>query len=81
MRIVIGPTQSITEQTKIYDDEGNDVIDILASHGIYLADVVLRITPSGSSLQANVISSKYIVETPNSLMNITQALNTLEHVE
>lgn len=76
MRIIV-----LEHTTRIYSDEGKDMLDILANHGIYLTDITFRMTPGGVSLQAHVESHTYVIETPNSLMNIVQALNTMEKVE
>lgn len=71
MKIVI----TDEHKTRVYSDEGKDILEILANHGIYLKDIVLRITPHGVSLHAQVESGTYVIETPNSLMNIVEALN------
>lgn len=74
MRIVIDNT----ETTQIYDDRGNDILEILSNHGIYLTNIVLRVTPSSFSLQAELWSEQYVIETPNNVMNIVQALHSIE---
>jgi hypothetical protein len=66
------------ERTEIFDDRGRDILKILADHSIYLSDIVLRMTPGGVSLQAKISSCSYVIETPNSLMNIIEALHSVE---
>jgi hypothetical protein len=65
-------------QTNIFDDTGLDVIELLCNHGLYLSDITLRMTPGGVSLQAAITSSKYLIDVPNSLMNVIEALNSIE---
>lgn len=74
MRIIIDELG----QTNIYDEKGEDMVKLLCNHGIYLSDVTLRMSPAGASLQANIVSCRYVIETPNSLMSIVHALHSIE---
>lgn len=74
MKIVIDENQRI----QMSDDRGNDLFKLLADHGIYLKDIVLRLSPSGIGLSASLESRQYVIETPNELMNIVHALRSEE---
>lgn len=64
--------------TQVFDDKGTDILKMLTDHGVYLTNMTLRMSPGGVSLQATLNSVQYVIETPNSLMNIVEALHSIE---